>query len=101
VIHAALVVGAGLLVANHARTGPASLLSRLFKRLWDSGKVQEDTPASQRKKVLAAAEARKKKEVLLLCSCVVVTMLFCMDAMPGSNQACATFGICSGACCQD
>lgn len=66
VVAAVLLASAGLLIANHARTGPGSLLSRILKRVWDDGKKQEDTPAGQRKKMLAAAEARKKKEVLLL-----------------------------------
>ena len=63
---AVALASAGLLIANHARAGPTSLLSRIWKRVWDDGKKQEDTPGGQRKMVLAAAEARKKKEVLLL-----------------------------------
>lgn len=60
---AVALASAGLLIANHARTGPGSLISRVCKRFWDDGQKKEETPAGQRKKVLAAAESRKKKEV--------------------------------------
>ena len=74
---AVALASVGLLIANHARTGPASLLSRVWKRVWDDGKKQEDTPGGQRKKVLAAAEARKKKEVLLLLNTRICTRAIC------------------------
>jgi hypothetical protein len=75
-------MSAGFLIANHARKGPGSLLSRLCKRLWDDGKKEPDSAAGQRKKLLAAAEQRRSEVPLplytLLCAAmcwVVVLML--------------------------
>lgn len=58
---AVALVSAGLIIANHARTGSRSLLTRICKRLWGDGKQKEDTGTTKRKKAAAAAEARQQE----------------------------------------